>query len=101
MTSLNPYSTGNEVVGGIELTDEIFGKLVLILILLEMRLLVNRKKNGTIKIGHVLILILLEMRLLVDVKDTDRKVSGRSLNPYSTGNEVVGLHLASLCVITM
>ncbi len=59
---LNPYSTGNEVVGSL-VSDIKMGNKVLILILLEMRLLEPNGDNyGLIK----------------------------SLNPYSTGNEVVG-----------
>ena len=62
---LNPYSTGNEVVGQ-TIIKENGGtqRAVLILILLEMRLLVNQVRNG-------------------------KKVT-TCLNPYSTGNEVVG-----------
>ena len=41
--SLNPYSTGNEVVGGKIFVQKFASSDVLILILLEMRLLASRE----------------------------------------------------------
>ena len=64
---------------------------VLILILLEMRLLVDFEKvDGPVWAKYVLILILLEMRLLAADIELLASVAPESLNPYSTGNEVVG-----------
>ena len=63
--SLNPYSTGNEVVGLPVLDLKLEDLCVLILILLEMRLL-------------VILLWIFCWALFF------------GLNPYSTGNEVVG-----------
>ncbi len=68
---LNPYSTGNEVVGLDEQGFEFHGT-VLILILLEMRLL---DCNNLSKMGPW----------------------AKSLNPYSTGNEVVGFYFLQVC----
>ena len=65
--SLNPYSTGNEVVGGVLNNIKSLDQKVLILILLEMRLLVRGIDEKTQRKSPVLILILLEMRLLVMV----------------------------------
>ena len=87
---LNPYSTGNEVVGFLKTVEEKAANKVLILILLEMRLLVKIKlENFDNSRELVLILILLEMRLLGRVSTTRESLSN-CLNPYSTGNEVVG-----------
>ena len=66
-------------------------KRVLILILLEMRLL-EATLSQIIEKFKVLILILLEMRLL-DMVWQFYEVVNNSLNPYSTGNEVVGAYV--------
>ena len=62
--SLNPYSTGNEVVAKTSYTNQLGENVVLILILLEMRLLPFDKNGVSGTVYTVLILILLEMRLL-------------------------------------
>ena len=70
---LNPYSTGNEVVGATGVPDGSAKNRVLILILLEMRLLVEDANPNSISY-HVLILILLEMRLLEDLDKISNKI---------------------------
>ena len=72
LQGLNPYSTGNEVVGNAEKYICNNFLQVLILILLEMRLLVCLYEKFIGDDVTVLILILLEMRLLAE--KTGRKV---------------------------